>query len=161
MEILLIILCSRWHSQWCCCPCQWRLWALGMFQFIDFSWSEYTGSLWIDEPFGDLCCPCLSFMPLRIVLHPISLSFLCCLSLPVPLSLFCLSTLGFLATIQKRHRIWMGPQLWDWIQALKHGSCYGSWGGPWWWLCVCVLRGSHVEAEGKYSFGHCCRGLPL
>ncbi len=23
-------------------------------------------------------------------------------------------------------------------------------------VCVCILRGSHVEAEGKYSFGHCC-----
>lgn len=32
-----------------------------------------------------------------------------------PSFLFCLSTLGFLAWIQKRHCIWMGPLLCDWF----------------------------------------------
>lgn len=138
-----------------------------MLQFIDFSWNEYTGSLWIDELFGGLCCLCLCLCA-SMYRDPPHLS-VCSLLLP----LFFLSLFPFF--VCPPSVFWPGSRRGTgsgWGPSFETGFKHSSkgvvmrveevhGGDSYVCVCVCVLRGSHVEAEGKYCYGHCCWGLPL
>lgn len=108
-----------------------------MFQFIDFSWSEYTQGV-----FG-----LVSYLETWVytLCHyaPWSTPSLCLFSAATSLFLpsfpfFVYPPLVSWPGSRKDTGSGWGP---GFETAFKHGSCYGSWGGRWWWLCVCVLRG--------------------
>lgn len=139
-----------------------------MFQFIDFSWSEYTVSLWIDEPFRGLCWLCLPFVPLCATIHSISLSLLHLFSAATSLflSLFpssiCQPSVSW---PESRRETGSGRGL-SFDTGFKHSGMgvvprvkVVDGGG-----CVCVCfkgAGGYVEAVGKHCIGQCsCWGLP-
>lgn len=114
-----------------------------MFQFIDLFFLEVS-TQWVFGLMSHLeACvhSAYLFVPRHTVIHSISLSFLCCyLSLSSPF--FCPSTIGPGQYPEETLDLDVGPPVsrLDWA-AFKHGSCYGSRGSWWWWLCVCFRVG--------------------